>query len=291
MTGGAGFIGSNLVDRLILDGHTVQVIDNESATTNTVFYKNDRAQYHRVDVADYAAIRPLFENIDYVFHLAAEARIQPAINNPLLAVRTNTLGTATVLQCAREAGVKKVIYSSTSSAYGLRNTPPLQETMPDDCLNPYSASKVSGEKLVEMYSSLFGMATVTLRYFNVYGPREPDNGPYAPVVRLFLMQRRQGQSLTIVGDGLQRRDFTHVADAVSANILAMTTDAVGLFNVGTGRNHSVLDLAKMISDDIVHIKPRIGEARETLADNTKIRNAMGWHPTVRLEDYIQEQLR
>jgi len=291
VTGGAGFIGSNLVDRLILDGHTVQVIDNESATTNTVFYKNDRAQYHRVDVADYAAIRPLFENIDYVFHLAAEARIQPAINNPLLAVRTNTLGTATVLQCAREAGVKKVIYSSTSSAYGLRNTPPLQETMPDDCLNPYSASKVSGEKLVEMYSSLFGMATVTLRYFNVYGPREPDNGPYAPVVRLFLMQRRQGQSLTIVGDGLQRRDFTHVADAVSANILAMTTDAVGLFNVGTGRNHSVLDLAKMISDDIVHIKPRIGEARETLADNTKIRNAMGWHPTVRLEDYIQEQLR
>jgi UDP-glucose 4-epimerase len=290
VTGGAGFIGSNLVDRLILDDHDICIIDNESATTNTVFYKNHRAQYHRLDVADYTAIRPLFDGVDYVFHLAAEARIQPAINNPLLAVRTNTLGTATVLQCAREAGVKKVIYSSTSSAYGLKNAPPLQETMPDDCLNPYSASKVSGEKLVEMYSSLFGMPTVTLRYFNVYGPREPDNGPYAPVVRLFLMQRRQGWPLTIVGDGLQRRDFTHVDDAVSANILAMTTDAVGLFNVGTGRNHSVLDLAKMISDDIVHIGPRIGEARETLADNSKIRNQMGWSPTVRLEDYIQEQL-
>jgi UDP-glucose 4-epimerase len=291
VTGGAGFIGSNLVDRLIQDGHDVCVIDNESAATNTVFYKNHRAQYHRVDVADYTAIRHLFDGVDYVFHLAAEARIQPAINNPLLAVRTNTLGTATVLQCGREAGVKKVIYSSTSSAYGLKNIPPLQESMPDDCLNPYSASKVSGEKLVEMYHSLFGLATVTLRYFNVYGPREPDNGSYAPVVRLFLMQRRQGQPLTIVGDGLQRRDFTHVNDAVMANVLAMHSDATGLFNVGTGRNHSVLELANMISDQITHIGARLGEARETLADNTKIRHAMGWNPTVRLEDYIQDQLR
>jgi UDP-glucose 4-epimerase len=201
------------------------------------------------------------------------------------------LGTATVLQCAREAGVKKVIYSSTSSAYGLKNTPPLQETMPDDCLNPYSASKVSGEKLVDMYHTLFGMATVTLRYFNVYGPREPDNGPYAPVVRLFLMQKQQGTPLTIVGDGHQRRDFTHVDDAVSANILAMETDATGLFNVGTGRNHSVLELAHMISDEVVHIGPRLGEARETLADNSKIQAAMGWQPTVRLEDYVKAQLR
>jgi UDP-glucose 4-epimerase len=290
VTGGAGFIGSNLVDQLIDRSHQVIVIDNESATTNTTFYKNPRAEYHRLDVAEYKQIRGLFDGVDYVFHLAAEARIQPAINNPLLAVRTNTLGTATVLQCAREAGAKKVIYSSTSSAYGLRNTPPLQESMPDDCLNPYSASKVSGEKLVEMYHTLFGMDTVTLRYFNVYGPREPDNGPYAPVVRLFLMQKKQGVPLTIVGDGHQRRDFTHVADAVSANILAMTTNAIGLFNVGTGRNHSVLQLARMISDDIVHIGPRIGEARETLADNSKIRNLMGWSPTIQLEEYIKDQL-
>ena len=291
MTGGEGFIGSNLVDQLLRDNHDVRVIDNESAVTNTIFYKNNLAQYHCLDVADYAAIRPLFDEIDYVFHLAAEARIQPAINNPLLAVRTNTLGTATVLQCAREARAKKVIYSSTSSAYGLKNTPPLQESMPDDCLNPYSASKVSGERLVEMYNTLFGLQTVTLRYFNVYGPREPDNGPYAPVVRLFLMQRQMGLPLTIVGDGLQRRDFTHVNDAVSANVLAMHSDATGLFNVGTGRNHSVLELAHMISDQIMHIGARLGEARETLADNSKIRSQMGWSPTVNLEDYIQEQLR
>jgi UDP-glucose 4-epimerase len=290
VTGGSGFIGSNLVDQLIDRSHQVTVIDNESATTNTTFYKNSQAAYHRLDVAEYKQIRGLFDGVDYVFHLAAEARIQPAINNPLLAVRTNTLGTATVLQCAREAGAKKVIYSSTSSAYGLKNTPPLIETMPDDCLNPYSASKVSGEKLVEMYHTLFGMDTVTLRYFNVYGPREPDNGPYAPVVRLFLMQKKQGVPLTIVGDGHQRRDFTHVTDAVSANILAMTTNAIGLFNVGTGRNHSVLQLARMISDDIVHIGPRIGEARETLADNSKIRNLMGWSPTIQLEEYIKDQL-
>jgi len=290
VTGGAGFIGSNLVDRLVNEGHVVTVIDNESASTNTTFYKNSNATYYKFDIAEYNNIRPLFENIDFVFHLAAEARIQPSIQNPLLAVRTNVLGTATVLQCAREAGVKKVIYSSTSSAYGLKNLPPLDENMPDDCLNPYSVSKVSGEKLVEMYHTLFGMNTVTLRYFNVYGPREPDNGPYAPVVRLFLMQKAQGNPLTIVGDGLQKRDFTHVNDVVNANILAMQTESSGLFNVGTGCNHSIYHLAQLISSDIVHIDPRTGEARETQANNNKIRNVMGWSPTIKLEDYIAEQL-
>jgi UDP-glucose 4-epimerase len=290
VTGGAGFIGSNLVDRLVNEGHNVTVIDNESASTNTTFYKNSNATYHKLDIAEYHDIRPLFENIDFVFHLAAEARIQPSIQNPLLAVRTNVLGTATVLQCAREARVKKVIYSSTSSAYGLKNPTPLDETMPDDCLNPYSVSKVSGEKLVEMYHTLFNMNTVTLRYFNVYGPREPDNGPYAPVVRLFLLQKAQGKPLTIVGDGNQKRDFTHVNDVVNANILAMQTDSVGLFNVGTGCNHSIRHLAQMISSDIVHIEPRTGEARETLANNNKIRSIMGWAPTIKLEDYITEQL-
>lgn len=290
VTGGAGFIGSNLVDALLALGHEVAVIDNESATTNSTFYKNPNASYYQYDIADYDKIRSLFSGVDYVFHLAAEARIQPAILNPLLAVRTNVLGTATVLQCARETGVKKVIYSSTSSAYGLKNKPPLVETMPDDCLNPYSASKISGEKLVEMYNNLFGLATTTLRYFNVYGPREPDNGPYAPVVKLFLLQRARNQPLTIVGDGNQRRDFTHVYDAVQANILAMQSNSTGSFNVGTGRNHSVLELARMISDKIVHVEPRLGEARETLANNEKIRNTMGWQPSIRLEDYIKAQM-
>ena len=290
VTGGAGFIGSNLVDRLVSMGHDVVVIDNESASVNSEFYHNDQASYHKLDVAEYEAIRPLFDGADYVFHLAAESRIQPAILNPLLAVRTNMMGTAAVLQCAREVSVRKVIYSSTSSGYGLINTPPLDETMSDDCLNPYSVSKVSGEKLCKMYSDLFGLSTLTFRYFNVYGPREPSNGPYAPIVRLFLRQKADKQPLTIVGDGLQRRDFTHVNDVVEANLLAMTSDQIGLFNIGTGRNHSILELAQMISDDIKFIPSRLGEARITLANNTKAKTLLGWRPSIELESYITKQL-
>ena len=294
VTGGAGFIGSHIVDKLIDLGHEVVVIDNETSNVHENFYHNPKAEYYRLDIADYNATKDLYKNVDYVFHCAAESRIQPTILNPLGAVRTNTLGTATVLQCAREAGVKKVMYSSTSSGYGLKNDPPLNENMPDDCLNPYSVSKVAGEKLCKMYNDLFGLKTVIFRYFNVYGPREPLRGPYAPVVGLFLRQRAAGQSLTIVPDGAQRRDFTHVNDVVSANILAMTIDDHShygeVFNVGTGTNHSVLELAAMISDNTTMIEPRLGEAYITLADNTKLKTVFGWESTKKIEDYIKENL-
>lgn len=298
VTGGAGFIGSHIVDKLIELGHEVVVIDNETSTVHESFYYNEKAKYHKLDIADYDSTRPLYDGVDFVFHLAAESRIQPAIENPLLAVRTNTLGTATVLQCSREAKVKRVIYSSTSSAYGRSNKPPLKENMPDDCLNPYSVSKVSGEKLCKMYSDLFDLDTVTFRYFNVYGPREPLKGHYAPVVGLFLRQKKAGQPLTIVGDGNQRRDFTHVDDVVDANIKAMEFKespweygiSGRLFNVGTGCNHSVIELARMISDTVQFIPPRPGESRETLADNSWIRETLNWHPTKKIEDYIKENL-
>ena len=152
VTGGAGFIGSNLVDRLIALGHEVVVIDNEFSEVHEQFYWNDKAENYKYDICDYEKTRPLYDGVDYVFHIAAEARIQPAIKNPIQAVKINSVGTCTVLQCAREAGVKKVMYSSTSSAYGRVNTPPNVETQPDDCLNPYSVSKVSGEKLCKMYT-------------------------------------------------------------------------------------------------------------------------------------------
>ena len=293
VTGGAGFIGSHIVDKLLEIGYKVVVIDNETSEVHNQFYSNEHAEYHKLDIADYEATRPLYDGIDVVFHCAAESRIQPAINNPLLAVRTNTLGTATVLQCSREANVKKVIYSSTSSGYGLANEPPLSETMPDDCLNPYSVSKIAGEKLCSMYYKLFGLKTVIFRYFNVYGPREPLKGPYAPVVGLFLRQHKAGQPLTVVPDGTQRRDFTHVYDVVSANILASIVELENygeVFNVGTGKNHSVLELANMISNNTTMIEPRIGEAYITLANNEKIRKYLGWTPENSIEDYIKEQL-
>ena len=291
VTGGAGFIGSHIVDRLVELGHEVIVIDNESATVHDHFYYNDKAKYYKIDVGDYTGIRPLFEGVDYVFHLAAESRIQPTIDNPLLCLLTNAYGTASVLQSAREAGCKKVMYSSTSSVYGLKNKPPLREDMSEDCLNPYSVTKYTGEKLCKIYTELFGLKTVTFRYFNVYGPREPLKGPYAPVVGLFLRQKRAGEPLTIVGDGFQRRDFTHVDDVVEANIRAMSYEGNNLlFNVGTGCNHSILELAKMISDTIKFIPPRQGEAKETLADTVQIIFDFDWHPSKKIEDYIQEQL-
>jgi len=293
VTGGAGFIGSHIVDKLIELGHEVIVIDNESAESNEEFYWNDKAQNHKYDIRDYENTRPLYEGVDYVFHTAAEARIQPAILNPIEAVSINCVGTVTVLQCARDAGVKKVMYSSTSSGYGF-NEPPNDETQRDDCLNPYSVSKVSGEKLCSMYTSLFGLRTVTFRYFNVYGERSPVSGQYAPVIGIFLRQRGDNEPLTIVGDGEQRRDFTHVSDIVQANILAATKEVDEefygqLYNVGNGLNYSINEIADAISENQTNIPPRIGEARTTLADNTKLKTTFGWEPKVDLMDWISEQ--
>ncbi len=294
VTGGAGFIGSNLVDRLIEMGHEVIVIDNEHSDAHDQFYWNDKAQNCKYDICDYEKTRPLYDGVDYVFHIAAEARIQPAIENPIEAVSINSVGTVTVLQCAREAGIKRLMYSSTSSAYGMNETPNV-ETQPDDCLNPYSVSKVNGEKLCKMYTDLFGLPTICFRYFNVYGERQPLRGQYAPVIGIFLRQKAAGEPLTIVGDGEQRRDFTHVSDVVNANIMAAIsnpeTSAFGqVYNVGTGKNHSVNEIAKQISNYTVNIPPRIGESRITLANNEKLKKTFGWESKVQLEDWIGKTL-
>lgn len=294
VTGGAGFIGSHIVDRLIMNGVDVVVIDNEASDCHEKFYWNEGAKNHKIDICDYDKILPLFEGVDVVFHLAAESRIQPSINNPTLAVKVNALGTCNVLQAARENKVKRVIYSSTSSAYGVDNNPPQVETMLKDCLNPYSVSKTCGEELCKMYTDLYGLETVFFRYFNVYGERQPVKGQYAPVIGLFLKQKRENKPCTIVGDGLQRRDYTHVFDVVEANILAALSDnkqIIGqLFNVGSGVNYNIFDLAYMVENNHVFIPPRIGEARETLADTTKIRTMLGWQTTIGLKEWIQKQL-
>ena len=293
VTGGAGFIGSNLVDTLLELGHEVVCVDNESAESNEEFYWNPKAYNVKADIVDYTAMKNCMTGIDYVFHLAAESRIQPAILNPIEAVTKNCVGTCTILQAAREAGVKKVMYSSTSSGYGF-NEPPNNESQPDDCLNPYSVSKVAGEKLCKMYTDLFGLKTVIFRYFNVYGERQPLKGQYAPVIGIFLRQRAADESLTIVGDGEQRRDFTHVSDVVQANILAATKDIDEefygtLFNVGNGQNYSINEIADKISDNQVNIPPRIGEARTTLANNNKLKSVLGWEPKVNLMEWIESQ--
>ena len=257
VTGGAGFIGSNLVDELVKLGHDVIVIDNEYSDAHDHFYWNHSAKNYKFDIRDYENTRPLYDGVDYVFHIAAEARIQPAILNPVGAISINSVGTCTVLQCSREAGVKKLMYSSTSAGYGM-NPQPNVETQPDDCLNPYSVSKVNGEKLCKMYTDLFDLDTIIFRYFNAYGERQPIRGQYAPVIGIFLRQLAADEPLTIVGDGEQRRDFTYVKDIVNANIMAALSnadkEAYGqVYNVGSGKNYSVNEIASFISDDTINI--------------------------------------
>ena len=291
VTGGAGFIGSHLVDELIKMNYQVTVVDNCSADAEK-FHWNKLAYNIEADITNYKVMKQLFEGIDYVFHLAAESRIGPAIENPIAAVQKNVQGTCTVLQCAREAGVKKVIYSSTSSGYG-NNPYPNVETQPDDCLNPYSVTKVAGEKLCKMYTDLFGLKTITFRYFNVYGDRAPRKGQYAPVIGIFFRQRDAEEELTIVGDGEQRRDFVHVSDVVNANIMAAIgnpdEEAYGqVYNIGSGKNYSVNEIASWISDKQTNIPPRVGEVRVSLANITKMYETFGWKPKVELEDWVKQ---
>jgi len=292
VTGGAGFIGSHIVEQLIGLGHEVVVVDNEYSDNENFHWRDDTYNIN-MDITD-KALKNAFTNVDYVFHLAAEARIGPAIENPVNAVNINTIGTCNVLQCARDAGVKKVMYSSTSSGYGL-NPSPNDETQPDDCLNPYSVSKVAGEKICRMYTDLYGLKTVIFRYFNVFGERAPKKGQYAPVIGIFLRQLSAGEKLTIVGDGEQRRDFIYVKDVARANIMAAISnaddDAYGqVYNVGSGVNYSVNDIASFISNDTINIPPRIGEARDSLANIEKINKIFAWKPEVSVEEWIKEQL-
>lgn len=304
VTGGAGFIGSNLVDSLIDQGHDVTVIDNESSDANEQFYWNEKANNYKYNICDYDMCSDVFKRHkpEVVFHLAAEARIQPSIIDPLKAVETNMLGTATMLQLSRKYGIKRFIYSSTSSAYGLKNNPPLKEDMPNDCLNPYSVSKTAGEELCKMYSKLYDLQTVIFRYFNVYGERQPLKGAYAPVIGIFQRQKKANKPMTIVGDGNQRRDFTHVSDVVNANILAAVKEfdewqingseqrlyTFGqIYNVGTGINYSVNEIAKIIGGDTVNIPSRKGEANITLADISKIKKELNWFPSVELTTWLK----
>mgnify|MGYP001175025927 CR=1 FL=1 len=298
VTGGAGFIGSNLVDRLLKDGHEVRVVDNESTDAHEQFYWNDSAENFKWDISDSRdwIADNLTKDIDVVFHLAAEARIQPAMKNPKLTTKTNVLGTCNILQAARENGVKRVVYSSTSAAYGLTNEPPVTEDMSRDCLNAYSITKCAGEDLCKMFYDIHGLETIIFRYFNVYGERQPTRGQYAPVVGLFQRQLTEGVPMTIVGDGTQMRDFTYVGDVVEANIKAALTEnkeAFGeIINIGTGVNYNMFDLVRMIGGedaDWKHIPPRTGEVKISKANIEKAKNILDWTPQVSLEGWLNAQ--
>ena len=289
VTGGEGFIGSHIVDALLNLGHEVISIDDRSAPENSQFYRNSNARYVVSDIRD-KSNRELYQGADYVFHLAARSRIQPTILNPGECFSVNVLGTQEVLDASRLSGVKKVIYSASSSYYGHASSPPFVEDAPAGCATPYSLSKWQGEQICSLYRKLYGLATVCLRYFNVYGPREPLAGEYAPVMGLFKRQASSGKPITVVGDGLQRRDFTYITDVVAANILSMEDAAVGTYNIGTGRNVSIIELAQLVSSkfptEIKYIPKRVGETQVTLADASKAQREFGWKSKHAIEDVI-----
>lgn len=290
VTGGAGFIGSHLADALVLRGDQVHVVDNFS--TGKRERLNPAAMLHEVDIRDAAALGPLFAGAEGVFHTAALARVQPSIRDPRTSHDVNINGTLNVLLAARDAGVKRMVYSASSSAYGNQERLPLEEDMVPRPMSPYALQKLVGEYYCRLFSALYGLKTISLRYFNVYGPRQTTaaDGPYATVVGIFLEQKQSGRPLTVVPDGTQRRDFTHVRDIVAANLLAMESDRVGqgeIVNIGTGQNYSVREAADLIGGPTVFAAPRV-EPRETRADIARAAELLEWRPTVRFEDGIAE---
>jgi UDP-glucose 4-epimerase len=294
VTGGCGFIGSNLTDALINLGHNVTVIDNLSSDAHDQFYYNKNATYYKDDITNKHIINGIFERHrpDYVFHLAAEARIQNCINDPKKAYDTNTTGTLNILEASRLFGVKRIMFSSTSAIYGLNETYPQTENLNPDCLNMYSYSKLFSEGLFKLYSQMYNVDSVCFRYFNVYGPRQPVRGSYAPVIGVFSRQKKMGDPMTVVGDGLQTRDYIHVSDIVQANIAAMNKhDKLNaeVINIGTNTAFSVLELAIQMGGEYNHVASRQGEARHTLADITKAKTLLGWEPKKNLLDYLQNK--
>lgn len=289
VTGGAGFIGSNLVEYLIEKGYEVEVIDNFSSGKKENCFSN--VIYHKVDLSDdsnFNKIKKILKDVDGVFHLAAFPRVQESIDNPIVFEKNNTLSTINILKACSDVGVKRLVYSASSSAYGNTVQLPSKETDKIDPISPYAMQKYYGEVCCRMFSQVYDIETVSLRYFNVYGERQNLDGAYALVMCVFAKQRLNNSPLTIRGDGNQKRDFTHVRDIARANLLAMISQKVGsgdVINIGNNDNRSVNDIAKMIGGKTINVDPVV-EPRETLADNSKAKELIGWKPTIVIEDWV-----
>ncbi len=289
VTGGAGFIGSHVVDSLIDDNHDVHVIDNFS--TGKKENCNNRAVYHELDLADFSISNNIVEimhDADGVFHLAALARVQQSIENPVKYETNNTFGTLNILKCASDANVRKLVYSASSSVYGNTETIPCKETDQINPISPYAIQKYYGEVQAKMFAEIFNIQTVSLRYFNAYGERQNIDGAYATVLGIFAHQKLNNNPMTIRGDGEQKRDFTYVGDIVSANRLAMLSEKVGFgeaINIGSGQNFSINQIAELLGGESIYVDPVV-EPRESLASITKAKDLLDWEPKQKIEDWI-----
>lgn len=287
VTGGCGFIGSHLVNRLIEIGHEVIVLDRVYPKI-----KNSSATYYLQDLSEtYVKYLYLFEGVDNVFHLASEVSIPYCVEKPNESMANNVLSTMNVLECSRIHNVNKFIFSSTSAVYGNSLFIPSYETNQVDCLNTYSISKYTGEQLCKMYYELYGLKTIMFRYFNVYGEGQHKTGQYAPVMSIFSNQKKKSEPLTVIGDGDQTRDFVHVSDVVLANILASQKDIKvygEVYNVGTGVGTRIKEIADLISTYQISIPERSGEILHSRASIDKIKNDFCWNYSINVLDWIKK---
>jgi UDP-glucose 4-epimerase len=294
VTGGAGFIGSHLSRELWRQGHSVRVIDNLCGgrkETIADLLDQDNFEFHQADIRDAEAVAPLFDGIDWAFHLAGLADIVPSIEQPRAYYETNVSGTFNVLEAARAAHIKRFVYAASSSCYGIPDQFPTPETTEIRPQYPYALTKYLGEELVMHWAQLYDLPAVSLRLFNVYGPHARTTGAYGAVFGVFLAQKINGKPFTVVGDGTQTRDFTYVTDVAKAFIIAAESGIQGeIMNVGSGGTYSVNQLVGLLGGDVEYIPKRPGEPDCTFADTTKIKNKLDWQPQVSFEQGVANML-
>ncbi len=294
VTGGAGFIGSHLAEGLLARGHKVSVVDNLAcgSEANLEGFRDDPSfKFHKADITDHEAIRPLLDGIDWVFHLAALADIVPSIRDPLSYHRANVDGTVSVLEAARAGGAKRFVYAASSSCYGIPDDYPTPEDAAIRPMYPYALTKYVGEEYVRHWHRTYGLPAVSLRLFNVYGPRSRTAGTYGAVFGVFLAQKLAGKPFTVVGDGKQTRDFTFVTDVARAFIMAAQSDVSGeVMNVGSNHAYSVNRLVELLGGPVTHIPKRPGEPDCTFGATAKISRLLGWEPAVSFEDGVRKML-
>ena len=294
VTGGAGFIGSNLVDHLVRIGHKVIVLDNfvSGKKANLAHHKKKYVKIIRADISKGKNLDKYFKKADYVFHLAGLAEIIPSIKNPKKYFNTNVLGTLKVVEAAKRAGVKKLIYAASSSCYGSPKNLPTSEKEKIDIKHPYGLTKFLGEKLVLKYATNFNMPNISFRFFNVYGPRLNMSGQYSAVFGNFLKQKKNNKPLTIVGDGKQTRDFIHVDDLTNAFIKVAKSRLVNkIYNLGSGKEISINKIANLFGGKKTFIPKRAREPKRSLANISKIKKDINWKPTITIQEGIKRLLK
>jgi UDP-glucose 4-epimerase len=294
VTGGAGFIGSHLVERLLADGNDVVAIDNLAVGRErnlSTALATDRLTFARIDIRDRAALDPWFAGADTVYHLAALADIVPSIEQPAEYFTTNVDGTFNVVEAARAAGVKRLVYAASSSCYGIPDVYPTPEDAPIRPKYPYALTKYLGECIALHWGSVYHIPTVALRFFNVFGPRARTSGTYGAVFGVFLAQKIAGKPFTVVGDGRQTRDFTYVTDIVDGIVTAANSDIQNeIINLGSGGTYSVNALCELLGGPIEYIPKRPGEPDCTFADTTKAQKLLGWTARMRFDDGVRAML-